>query len=92
LPRYGSNWLHGVRRRSTYCSSSTLIHCEKESRAIGFRLSQQLLPKKNSSEHKCASKGGFLMELEDDDDPALLADELGVSLHTLTSLVGMNMM
>jgi hypothetical protein len=32
------------------------------------------------------------MELEDDDDPTLLADELGVSLHTLTSLVGMNMM
>jgi hypothetical protein len=32
------------------------------------------------------------MELEDDDDPALLADELGVSLHTLTSLVSMNMM
>jgi hypothetical protein len=26
--------------RSSHCSSSTFIHCEKESRAIGFRLSQ----------------------------------------------------
>jgi hypothetical protein len=45
---------------------------------------------KFSLEHKCASKGVFLMELEDDDDLVLLADELGVSLHALTSLASTN--
>jgi hypothetical protein len=32
------------------------------------------------------------MELEDDDDPTLLADELGVSLHALTGLASTNTM
>jgi hypothetical protein len=32
------------------------------------------------------------MELEDNNDPALLADELGVSLHALTGLTSTNMM
>jgi hypothetical protein len=46
---------------------------------------------KFSLDHKCASKGGFLMELEDD-DPAQVADELGVSLHALTGLCSANTM
>jgi hypothetical protein len=29
-----------------------------------------LLPKKITLDHKCASKGVFLMVLEDDDDPS----------------------
>jgi hypothetical protein len=37
-------------------------------------------------------EGGFLMELEEDDDPAQVADELGVSLHALTGLCGTNTM
>jgi hypothetical protein len=40
---------------------------------------------KFSLDHKCASKGVFLTELEDD-NPAQVADELGVSLHALTGL------
>jgi hypothetical protein len=32
------------------------------------------------------------MELEEDDDPAVVADELGVSLHAPTGLCGTNMM
>jgi hypothetical protein len=48
-------------------------------------------PKKFSPEHKCTSKGFFLMELEDN-DLGLLADELSVSLHALTGLTGTNMM
>jgi hypothetical protein len=46
---------------------------------------------KFSLDHKCASKGVFLMELEDD-DPAQVANELGISLHTLTGLCGTNTM
>jgi hypothetical protein len=42
-------------------------------------------------DHKCASKGFFLMELEDD-DPTQVADELGVSLHALTGLCDTNTM
>jgi hypothetical protein len=49
-------------------------------------------PEKFSLGHKCASKGVFLMELEEDDDPATMADELGVSLHALTDLYGTNTM
>jgi hypothetical protein len=47
--------------------------------------------KKLSLDHKCSSKGFFLMELEDD-DPTQVADELGVSLHALTGLCGSNTM
>jgi hypothetical protein len=47
---------------------------------------------KFSLDHKCATKGGFLMELEEDDDPATVADELGVLLHALTGLCGTNTM
>jgi hypothetical protein len=32
------------------------------------------------------------MELEEDDDPAIVVDQLGVSLHALTGLCGTNMM
>jgi hypothetical protein len=46
---------------------------------------------KFSLDHKCASKGVFLMELEDD-DLTQVADELGVSLHALTGLCGSNTM
>jgi hypothetical protein len=46
---------------------------------------------KFSLDHKCASKGGFLMELEDG-DLAQVADELGVSFHALTGLCGTNTM
>jgi hypothetical protein len=35
---------------------------------------------------------GFLMELEDDDDPTPLADEIGVSLHALMGLASTNLM
>jgi hypothetical protein len=48
-----------------------------------------LCPEKFSLDHKCASKGVFLMEI---DDPETIADELGVSLHALTSLCGANTM
>jgi hypothetical protein len=48
-------------------------------------------PEKFSPEHKCTSKGFFLMELEDN-DLGLLADELSVLLHALTGLTGTNMM
>jgi hypothetical protein len=34
----------------------------------------------------------FLMELEEDDDPAIVVDQLGVSLHALTGLCGTNTM
>jgi hypothetical protein len=37
-------------------------------------------PEKFSLDHKCASKGVFLMELEETDDPEAVAGELGVSL------------
>jgi hypothetical protein len=47
---------------------------------------------KFSLDHKCASKGVFLMELEEDDDPTQVADELGISLHALIGLCGTNTM
>jgi hypothetical protein len=47
-------------------------------------------PEKFSVDHKCAMKGVFLMELEEEDDTAALADDLGISLHTLTGLAGAN--
>jgi hypothetical protein len=47
-------------------------------------------PEKFSQERKCAMKGGFLMELAEDDNPAYLADDLGISLHALTSLSSPN--
>jgi hypothetical protein len=49
-------------------------------------------PKKITLDHKCTSKGVFLMVLEDDDDPTLLVDELGVPLHALMGLAGTNTM
>jgi DNA-directed RNA polymerase subunit N (RpoN/RPB10) len=47
---------------------------------------------KFSLDHKCASKGVFLMELEETDGPEAVVDELGVSLHALTGLCGANTM
>jgi hypothetical protein len=49
-------------------------------------------PEKFSVDHKCAMKGIFLMELEEEDDAAALADDLGISLHRLTGLTGANTM
>jgi hypothetical protein len=43
---------------------------------------------KFSLDHKCASKGVFLMELEETDDLEIIADEFGVSLHAMTGLCG----
>jgi predicted aspartyl protease len=37
-------------------------------------------------------KGVFLMELEEDDGAATLADDLGISLHALTGIAGANTM
>lgn len=36
--------------------------------------------------HKCAGKGVFLLELEDDQDIDAVAEELDISMHALTSL------
>jgi hypothetical protein len=49
-------------------------------------------PKKFSADHKCAMTGLFLMELEEEDHVAALADGLGISLHALTRLTGANTM
>jgi hypothetical protein len=45
-----------------------------------------LLPRKILAGPQVCIQGGFLMELEDGDDPTLLADELAVSLHALLIL------
>jgi hypothetical protein len=43
-------------------------------------------------DHNCASKGVFLLELEEIDDSEVVADGLGVSIHALTGLCGANTM
>jgi hypothetical protein len=45
---------------------------------------------KFSMDHKYAMKGVFLMELEEDNDPTILVEDLGISLHALTGLLGTN--
>jgi hypothetical protein len=50
------------------------------------------LPKKFSLDHKCASKGVFLMELDEEDNAEAVAEDLGVSLHALTGLCTTNTM
>jgi hypothetical protein len=47
-------------------------------------------PRKFTPDHTCATKGVFLMELSEDDDPFVLADDLGISLHALTGLSSAN--
>jgi hypothetical protein len=42
--------------------------------------------KKFTPDHKCASKGVFLLEMDDDVEVDTTADELGISLHALTSI------
>jgi hypothetical protein len=37
-------------------------------------------------DHKCASKGVFLIEMDDDVEVDVAADELGISLDTLTGI------
>jgi hypothetical protein len=45
-----------------------------------------------SMDHKCAMKGVFLMELEEEDETPALADDLRISLHALTGITGANTM
>jgi hypothetical protein len=49
-------------------------------------------PEKFSMDHKCAMKGVFLMELEEEDETPALVDDLGISLHALTGITGANTM
>jgi hypothetical protein len=37
-------------------------------------------------DHKCTSKGVFLIEMDDDVEVDVAADELGISLDTLTGI------
>jgi hypothetical protein len=48
--------------------------------------------KKFTTDHKCAMKGVFLMELNEGDDATALAEDLGISLHALTGISGANTM
>jgi hypothetical protein len=41
-------------------------------------------PKKFSNDHKCKTKGVFLLELDDDAEAEEVDEDLGISLHTLT--------
>lgn len=43
-------------------------------------------PEKFVPGHKCASKGVFLLEMEDDANVASWAEEFGISLHVLTEI------
>jgi hypothetical protein len=43
-------------------------------------------PKKFSNDHKCKYNGVFLLKLNDDDEVEVVADDLGISLHALTSI------
>jgi hypothetical protein len=38
-------------------------------------------PEKFSNDHKCKSKGVFLLELDDDAEAEVVAADLGISLH-----------
>jgi hypothetical protein len=41
---------------------------------------------KFSNDHKCKTKSVFLLEMDDGDEPEALAEDLGISLHALTSI------
>jgi hypothetical protein len=43
-------------------------------------------PEKYSANHKCTSKGVFLLEMDDDMDEDATAKDLGISLHALTGI------
>jgi hypothetical protein len=43
-------------------------------------------PKKYSVDHKCTTKWVFLIQLDADMDEEDIAEDLGISLHTLTSI------
>jgi hypothetical protein len=47
---------------------------------------------KFTPDHKCTSKGVFLLEMDDDSEPNTVADELGISLHALTVIDIANIM
>jgi hypothetical protein len=47
---------------------------------------------KFTTDHKCAMKGVFLMELDESDDATALAEDLGISLHALIGISGANTM
>jgi hypothetical protein len=41
---------------------------------------------KFTPDHKCTSKGVFLLEMDDDSEPDTIANELGISLDALTGI------
>jgi hypothetical protein len=43
-------------------------------------------PEKYSADHKCITKGVLLIQLDDDMDEEDVAEDLGISLHALTSI------
>jgi hypothetical protein len=43
-------------------------------------------PEKYSADHKCSSKGVFLLEMEDNEDEETALVDLGISLHALTGI------
>jgi hypothetical protein len=43
-------------------------------------------PEKYSADHMCTTKGVFLIQLDDDMDEEDVAEDLGISLHALTSI------
>jgi hypothetical protein len=43
-------------------------------------------PEKYSIDHKCTTKGVFLIQLDDDMDEEDVAEDLGISLHALTGI------
>jgi hypothetical protein len=49
-------------------------------------------PKKFTQDHNCPMKRVFMMEFDDQEDPDVVADGLGISLHALTGLSGTNNM
>jgi hypothetical protein len=49
-------------------------------------------PEKLSQDHNYPMKHVFVMELDDQEDPEVMAEDLGISLHALTDLSGASMM
>jgi hypothetical protein len=52
-----------------------------------YRCTEKFTP-----DHKCASKGVFLIEMDDDVEVDVAVDELGISLHALTDIDVFNTM
>jgi hypothetical protein len=47
---------------------------------------------KFSNDHKCKSKSVFLLEMDDGDEPDVVTEDLGISLHMLTDIDVADMM